>query len=182
MSFIAAFFLMQALPESAFARHGPPSNYDALRAIQHEFTGGVTYDLNIMNNPRYPVDVQLFSCEFNADRRLTGLDDGIIPTYSGYDCILDVYPMGDRKLQVYGFFYHTGLDWRYYGTLVETLVVRSDRYGNDLIQSRQSAKPGGAVYEGQPFGTSVIENPYKGILDLYEDPAVRRGDVDPDGF
>ncbi|MEO0880260.1 MAG: hypothetical protein AAFY22_11180 [Pseudomonadota bacterium] len=186
MSILFAMMALQSLPEAAFARHAPPSYYEALMAIQGEFVGRVNatsyrYQPNVSTaNPRFPVDIHLFSCEFNADRRLTGFE-GITPTYAGYDCIVDIYPLGNPKYQVYGFFYFTGLEWRYYGTLLEGLVIQADRYGDDQIKSARSAKEGAITYDGQPFGTSIIDNPYNDILDRYENPAARRSTLGREG-
>jgi len=149
----------------------PPSQYDALSAIQAEvanrasgYYGTTSGDLTLRDG--YPIDVHLVRCDKTLSRHIRG-DVGQLITENGYDCVIDVYPVAEPHFRTYGFFYHSGYSWRYYGSLGQGLLIEIDRFDNSPTTSRRTAKQGSVLYSGQPFGKRNLRNPYQQILDSY---------------
>lgn len=148
----------------------PPSHFEALSAVQAEVTGraesgyfaDLTVDLSTRRN--YPIDIQLLRCEHTLERSIPGRFSTTIGR-TGYDCVMDVFPVAEPGFRISGFFYHDGLMWRYYGALDDALVIDIDRFDDGIITSRQTPKPGAIRYRGQPFSLDSYTNPYLDILD-----------------
>ncbi len=157
------------------ARFAPPSHSQALAAVQARITGEAeeSYFFDATVDPErrrsFPLDVQLLKCSWNGDRRVPRPSFGVVAR-QGYDCVVEIFPAAQPNFRVYGFFYHTGLDWAYYGALGEAFVVQVDRYDTGLIKSRQTAREGSELYRGQPLGPVLLKDPYEDILDAYLPP------------
>ena len=149
----------------------PPSQYDALTAIHaavSERASGATAGSfgDYTQSSNYPIDVHLVRCDKTLSRALEA-PSGERVIENGFDCVIDVYPLAAPHFRTYGFFYHSGLEWRYYGSLGAQLLVEIDRYETSPIISRRTARDGSVLYNGQPFGKRNLRNPYQSILDGY---------------
>ncbi|MEL7489603.1 MAG: hypothetical protein AAGJ73_02700 [Pseudomonadota bacterium] len=150
----------------------PPSQYEALTAVHTEvaeraarsYYGALGRDFTQSSN--YPIDVHLVRCDKTLSRALLG-PSGERIVENGFDCVMDIYPIAEPHFRTYGFFYHTGLEWRYYGALGAGLLIDIDRYDTSPIESQQTARDGSVLYDGQPFGKKNLQNPYKSIIDGY---------------
>lgn len=149
----------------------PPSHYDALSAIHDAVSeraarstyvsfGDYTQSIN------YPIDVHLVRCDKTLSRAIVA-PSGERAIENGFDCVIDIYPLAAPHFRTYGFFYHSGLEWRYYGALGAQLLVDIDRYEPSPIISSRTAREGSVLYNGQPFGKRNLRNPYQSILDGY---------------
>ena len=153
--------------------YGPPSHYDALVAFQGEIIkkSSTSYysiwgaDPSLQKN--YPSDVQILRCEADEDGELPS-GFGRAFSQEGYHCVADIFPNAEPAYRVFGYFFHDGLQWQYYGPTGPSLYIPLDQYDDSDAGGRQSPKPGSVLYEGQPFGQENLSNPYEDILDEYK--------------
>ena len=159
------FTIVMALASAA--AYGPPTSHDAFEAftdrilVEVREMGDVLREEEISYFPSYPSDVRLERCVPRAERRVR-LRNGAIVSYSGHECILEVWPNAEAPYRTSGFFRHDGFRWRYHGPVQETPVPSPSDFDRQSGEGELVLKAGALAYDGNP------KNPLNEDYDPYE--------------